>query len=121
MSKKNKISPQQITCIGVVRTKNSKRKNEFKKRLRNCVILQRVSKINYPFYINVECYLHNIFSKDADNIAKLILDSLNGVVFIDDRYCLGINIIKRPQDCNMEEKVLITLMPDLSMGVVEYA
>lgn len=52
----------------------------------------------------------DIFSKtraDIDNIAKAILDGLNGVAFLDDRQVVELKIRKlAPEDC---EKIVISI------------
>ena len=42
----------------------------------------------------IEIEIHGKVRADIDNIGKGIMDALNGVAYVDDRQCTGINIRK---------------------------
>lgn len=48
----------------------------------------------------------DIFKPDVDNIAKNVLDALNGVAFTDDRFVVSLLIEKRPRT-RCEEHIYI--------------
>lgn len=37
------------------------------------------------------------FTPDVDNVAKLVLDALNGVAWVDDRQVVGLTVLKLPR------------------------
>lgn len=61
--------------------------------------------IEKPVKVNIDVYSKT--RADIDNIAKAILDGLNGVAFLDDRQVVDLRIRKLPPvDC---EKIVISI------------
>jgi Holliday junction resolvase RusA-like endonuclease len=53
---------------------------------------------------------------DVDNIAKIVLDSMNGIVFEDDKLVTSLKITKRYAEIGEEERVLVRLAGDYDNG-----
>lgn len=41
-----------------------------------------------PFLVKIVFRRMNLYTCDLDNLAKAVLDAMNGIVFDDDRYCV---------------------------------
>ncbi len=54
------------------------------------------SKVKHTKALSGELLPHN--AKDVDNIAKIILDALNGIAYADDHYITSLQVIKRYSD-----------------------
>lgn len=52
------------------------------------------------------------YKPDADNIAKLVLDALNGIAFADDSQVVSLFIAKRPRERRLGEEMSICVMWD---------
>lgn len=50
---------------------------------------------------------YDVFVPDVDNIAKLVLDGLNGVAWEDDRQIVGITVVKRPRKRDAKEQTYV--------------
>lgn len=48
---------------------------------------------------------------DADNVAKAILDAMNGIVYDDDRRVISLHLLKRYAAENEEVGVTVTVVP----------
>ena len=51
----------------------------------------------------------DVYKPDVDNIAKLVLDALNGVAWVDDTQVIAIAVQKLPRDRVTEEQTTIAL------------
>lgn len=52
------------------------------------------------------------FKPDLDNVAKAVLDALNGVAYEDDRQVTALTVRKLPRERGAEEEMTITIKPD---------
>lgn len=52
------------------------------------------------------------YKPDADNIAKLVLDALNGIAFADDSQVVLLFVAKRPRERRLGEEMSICVMWD---------
>lgn len=51
--------------------------------------------INVPVSVSVDAYFNNNKKRDLDNIAKIILDSLTGLVLVDDSLISELHIYRK--------------------------
>lgn len=52
------------------------------------------------------------YKPDLDNVAKAVLDALNGVAFKDDRQVTTLTVRKLPRERGAQEEMFITVKPD---------
>lgn len=57
----------------------------------------------------------DIFKPDADNVLKLVADALNGIAYMDDRYCVSKTVSKQPRIRRDDECLLITVTESAAM------
>jgi Holliday junction resolvase RusA-like endonuclease len=56
------------------------------------------------------------FKPDGDNIAKAVLDALNGVAFADDRQVTDVQTVKHPRTRALDEDVLTVSIETIERG-----
>lgn len=56
---------------------------------------------------------------DADNIAKAVLDALNGVAYVDDAQVTSLGIIKNPRSRELDEDLLTVYIEEIERGTCE--
>ena len=59
------------------------------------IAMQGRDPIAAPVSMEIDFYLPNHSRKDIDNLSKAILDSLNGIVFVDDCQVVDLELHKR--------------------------